>query len=78
MVLFLGLSIVGLVLVVWRLQDPGRSWSGAGLGGAPREGDSEMTLRTGEIGNEVSERVLQDLAWSGRGLIPRGGDQNGV
>jgi hypothetical protein len=62
MVLFLGLFIVGLVLVVWRLQDPGRSWSGAGLRGAPREGESEMTLRTGEIGNEISERVPQHLA----------------
>jgi hypothetical protein len=36
-VLLLGLFIVGLVLLVRRLQDPGRSWSGAGLGGAPRE-----------------------------------------
>jgi len=31
MVLLLGLFIIGLVLVVRRLQDPGRSWSGAGL-----------------------------------------------
>jgi uncharacterized membrane protein YhaH (DUF805 family) len=37
MVLFLGLFIVGLVLVVRRLQDPGRSWSGAGPSGAPEE-----------------------------------------
>ena len=49
MVLFLGLFIVGLVLVVRRLQEPGRSWSGAGLGGAPREGDPEMTLRAGGV-----------------------------
>lgn len=35
MVLLLGLIIIGLVLVVRRLQDPGRSWSGAGPGGAP-------------------------------------------
>ena len=62
MVLFLGVFIVGLVLVVRRLQDPGRSWSGAALGGAPREGDPEMTLCAGEIGNEASERMPQDLA----------------
>jgi uncharacterized membrane protein YhaH (DUF805 family) len=45
--LFLGLFIVGLVLVVRRLQDPGRSWSGAGLGGAAREGDPAMRIRAG-------------------------------
>jgi uncharacterized membrane protein YhaH (DUF805 family) len=37
MVLFLGLFIVGLVLVVRRLQDPGRSWSGAGSSGAAKD-----------------------------------------
>jgi uncharacterized membrane protein YhaH (DUF805 family) len=37
MVLLLGLIIIGLVLVVRRLQDPGRSWSGAGPSGAPEE-----------------------------------------
>ena len=37
MVLFFGLFIVGLVLVVRRLQDPGRSWSGAGSSGAPED-----------------------------------------
>ena len=57
MVLFLGVFIVGLVLVVRRLQDPGRSWSGAGLGGAPWEGDPELTLCAGEIGNAASERM---------------------
>ena len=62
MVLFLGVCIVGLVLVVRRWRDPRRSWSGAALGGAPREGDLEMTLCVGEISNEASERMPQDLA----------------
>jgi hypothetical protein len=77
LVLFLGVFIVGLVLVVRRLRDPGRSWSGAGPGGAPREGDPELTLCAGEIGNEASERMPQDCTWSDRGLALRGGDQNG-
>jgi putative membrane protein len=61
MLLFWGLIIVGLVLVVRRLWDQGRSGTGAGTGDAPLDILRRRYAR-GEISKEEYDRMKQDLA----------------
>jgi putative membrane protein len=61
MLLFWGLIIVGLVLVVRRLWDHGRSSAGEGSGDSPLDILKRRYAR-GEISKEDYDRIKQDLA----------------